>query len=392
MSATVAGHSADWDLRGISLIAFAHGASDFYSGLVPLVVYAAVARAGLSPAAQGAIVFTWYFTSSIVQPLFGAYADRRGKWWFLPGSISLTVVAVSIAAASHAIPVLVVCTIVGGLGSAIMHPEAGRYTAQLSGSQKARGVSIFQIGGQIGYACGPLVVAVLLSRFGDRGALYLAIPGALAVAGLFGATRDLAGRASRRTSAPATGGRADRFGIALLVASTALRYLVNAAFMTYLPNLFAAHGDSLVVTGTIVTAFLFVSAIGLYAGGALADRFDPLAITIGSLCASVPFFLAFLLLHGPAALAALMVASILLAMQNAPSVALVQAMLPRNLGMALGLMNGVAFGIGSALVALVGLAVGAFGPSQALVGMSFVPLLAALTYAIAGRRPAGASA
>ncbi len=69
-------------------------------------------------------------------------------------------------------------------------------------------------------------------------------------------------------------------------------------------------------------------------------------------------------------------------MQNAPGVSMVQAMLPRNLGMALGLMNGVSFGAGSALVAGIGLAVATFGAAASLEGASVAPLVAALSYLI----------
>jgi len=83
----------------------------------------------------------------------------------------------------------------------------------------------------------------------------------------------------------------------------------------------------------------------------------------------------------------------LLAVQNAPGVSLVQTMLPRNLGMALGLMNGVAFGIGSGLVAVIGFVVAGAGAGIALESVSAVPLLAAVAYgAFAPRLPKTANA
>ena len=55
-----------WNLAGIWVISFAHGASDFFSGIVPLVIFFDVSRAGLAPPYQGALAFAWYLTSSIV--------------------------------------------------------------------------------------------------------------------------------------------------------------------------------------------------------------------------------------------------------------------------------------------------------------------------------------
>jgi len=377
--APAAGSASRWNLRGLSVISFAHGLSDFYSGAVPFIIYFVVTRGHLSPAYQGALGFVWYLTSSVVQPLFGAYSDRRGKWWFLPAAVLLTVVAVSLAGTVHSIVALAACIVLGGFGSAIMHPEAGKYSAMLSGARKAGGISIFQIGGQIGYAIGPAVVAALLARYGGEGTLWLIVPGAVATAALFVAMRRVdrsAVRAHRRDASAAhtAAVRPDRFGVSLLVAGTALRYFTAAAFMTYLPNLLVARGATL------------PAAIGLLAGGYLADRWGASAVAIASLCAAAPCFVGFFALSGFWSIALLLLAGVMLAVQNAPGVALVQSMLPRNLGMALGLMNGVAFGVGSALVATVGLAVARYGAGTALEAVSIVPLFAALPFVFVARR------
>jgi FSR family fosmidomycin resistance protein-like MFS transporter len=391
VSRTGSASAPGWNLRGLSVIAFAHGLSDFYSGIVPFTIFLVLARDHVSPAYQGALVFVWYVTSSIVQPLFGRYSDRYGRWWFLPAGIALTISAISFAGSVPSILLLALCIVIGGLGSSIMHPEAGKYSSMLAGARKASGISIFQIGGQIGYSIGPAIVALLYARYGTNGTLLLLAPGLIAVGWLFAVMRGIdrtAGRLHRahaeRGSAPV--GPVDRIGISLLVVTTGLRYFVSAGFMTYLPNFLVGHGESIPLAGQIVTAFLLVSSFGLFAGGALADRFGAVRISVVALAGSVPFLCAFFALPGPLGVVALLCGSALLAVQNAPGVALVQAMLPKNLGMALGLMNGVAFGLGSALVAGVGVAVAAFGAGPALEAVSVVPLAAALANAFVGPR------
>jgi FSR family fosmidomycin resistance protein-like MFS transporter len=380
----------------LSLIAFAHGASDFYSGIVPLVVYFVVTRDGLTPALQGALVFLWSLTSSIVQPLFGALSDRAGRWWFLPVSIAATTIAVTFAAVAPNVWWLSLCIMAGGFGSAIMHPEAGKYAAMVSGAKRASGISIFQIGGQVGYSIGPAVAAVVLAKYGGIGLVPVSIFGLLASALLFARMRHVDRIAvasyTKPLAAAGPGARVDRVGITLIATSTALRYFVGAALATFLPNVLVGAGYSLTVAGTIVSAFLLVSAIGLYAGGALADRFSGVTVSVVSLVASVPCFLGFfkLLAMGPEfmvpAVVSLMLGSVLLSAQNAPGVAIVQAMLPRSLGMALGLMNGVAFGAGSAAVAIAGIGVARIGPVATLSAVSWVPLVAAFAFfAVRGR-------
>jgi FSR family fosmidomycin resistance protein-like MFS transporter len=393
---TTASLARPWNLRGVSLMAFAHGASDLYSGIVPFVIFFDVTRAGLPAWCQGALAFGWYLTSSIAQPLVGAYSDRRGRWWFLPASVALTAVAISIAPAAASLsPVglslgaLFACVVVGGLGSAVMHPEAGRYSSVLGGSRRASAISIYQIGGQIGYGIGPLVAGALLAHGGTGSLIAMSVPGivaALAVAAVMPSfARSADTMAPRDIARDAADASIDRTGVALLIVSTALRNLVGGSFAYYLPNLLTARGLSLTATGAIVTAYLMAAALGLYAGGATADRFGHARVAIAGLVASVPLLLA-LSGHGAFAVGALLLGSALLSVQSAPGVALAQALMPRNLGTALGLMNGVGFGLGSLGVALVGFVVTRSGPDAALVMVSFVPLLAAATYGVVARR------
>ena len=377
--------AAGWNLRALSVLSFAHGASDFFSGMVPLLIFTVVASHGLSPVFQGLIGFLWYFTSSIVQPLFGYYSDAHGRWWFLPAGVLLTVAGVASAGLATNVAVLGALIVVGGIGSAVMHPEAGKYSAMLSGTRKAGGISIFQIGGAIGYALGPVAIAALLSRYGPHGSVPMIVPGLLACGVLFATMRRVdRAAAAHHATAHANGAahpqRVDRFGVALLVLSTALKYLVTAAFMTYLPNLIVARGGTVGLAGEMVTLFLGAGVFGLFAGGNLGDRFGPVAVSIATLFASVPFLAGFFVLPGGAGFVSLLVAGVLLNVQSAPGVAIVQRMLPRNLGVALGLMNGVAFGIGSALVAVIGFVVAGAGPDAALRDVSLLPIVCALAY------------
>jgi FSR family fosmidomycin resistance protein-like MFS transporter len=385
------GTPSRWHLRGLGVAAFAHGASDLYSGMVPFLIFTIVLRTGLSPVYQGAVGFLWYLTSSITQPLFGAYADTRGRWWFLPFAVSLTVVGVSCIGLAGGLGTLAALIALGGLGSGMMHPEAGKYAAMLSGSRRSGGISIFQIGGQIGYALGPLLAAALVQAQGPRGPLWMLIPGAGAVAFLAAAMPGVDRVAHRlhHVANEGLGGAGidvDRLGVMLLVAGTAVEYIVSASFLTYLPNLVTARGGGVTLAGEIVTVFLMAGVFGLYVGGYVGDRVGPLPVSIVALLLSVPCLYGFLVLPGKGVIALALAANALLNVQTAPAVALVQRMLPRNLGMALGLINGVAFGVGSALVALVGYAVARIGADAALMPVSALPILGALVFALVGWR------
>jgi FSR family fosmidomycin resistance protein-like MFS transporter len=390
-TAAVKAKPADWNLGGLLAIAFGHGVDDFYSGTVALTIFFVATNLGMSPWYQGAVGFLWYLTSSIVQPLFGAYTDRNGRWWFMPTGVLLVVLAISFASLSTSLWMLAVLVAIGGLGAAIMHPEAGKYAALLSGSRRTAGISIFQIGGSLGFALGPVTIAALLAHFGRTASLVMLLPGVFAVASVYVVMRRVhrlaePERKSRHAEAHAAAAPIDRTGIALVVASTAMRFLTTTAFMTYLPNLLASRGGTIVEAGQIVTAFLLVGIIGMYLGGYLGDRLGPVTASVIALVGAVPCLLAFFYAPPAFGIVFLMLGGILLAVQNAPGVVIVQSLLPRNLGMALGLINGVAFGAGSVLVTVVGVAVTRYGPETALIDVSVMPLLGAAAYLVVARR------
>ena len=382
---------ADWNLSGLLASAVGHGVNDFFSGTVALTIFFVASNAGLSAWYQGAVGFLWYLTSSIVQPVFGAYTDRHGRWWFMPSGVLLVVLSISFASLAGSLWLLSLLVVIGGLGAAIMHPEAGKYAALLSGSRKSGGISIFQIGGSLGFALGPVTIAALLAHFGRFGSLVMLPPGLIAVAYVYVVVRGAhlkaqpAHETQRKLDAFAAAA-VDRVGIGLVVGSTAVRFLTSAAFMTYLPNLLVARGGTIVEAGQLVTAFLLVGIIGMYLGGYLGDRLGSVTASVVALVAAVPCLLGFFFAPPVAGVGLLLLGSVFLAVQNAPGVVIVQALLPRNLGMALGLINGVAFGAGSVLVTVVGVAVTRLGPETALVDVSVMPLLGAVAYLVVARR------
>ncbi len=383
--------AADWNLNGLFAVGLGHFVDDLFSGTVALTIFYVISNAHLPAWYQGLLSFFWYLTSSIVQPLAGAYTDRHGRWWFMPTAILIVVVALSLAGLATSIWLLALLIVCGGFGAAVMHPEGGKYAAILSGSRRSQGISIFQMGGTLGLSLGPVTIATLLAHFGRHGSLLMLVPGLLAVAYLYFAIHRAHAAAhsahrDRKKSSAGDERPVDRVGIGLVVTSTTIRFFAATAFVTYLPNFLTARGYTLLEAGQIVTAFLLLGNIGLYLGGYLGDRLGSVVASILALVLSVPCLIGFFYLPMPYALALLFLGNIMMTMQNAPSVVLVQTMLPKSLGMALGLINGVSFGVGSVLVTGLGFAVTRWGPSQALLLASFAPLLAASAYFTINRR------
>src|SRR5438067_5853618 len=153
-----------------------HLATDFANGALPALLPFFVDKFELSYTLAAAVVFGSAVSSSIVQPFFGLWSDRRGAIWLLPGGVALAGIGIALAADAPSYWLVLVLVCVSGIGVAAYHPEGSKFAAYASGRKRASGMSAFSIGGNLGFALGPIVATPLVLWLGLRGGLLLALP------------------------------------------------------------------------------------------------------------------------------------------------------------------------------------------------------------------------
>ena len=141
-----------------------HLAVDFAGGALPALLPFFKDRFDLSYTLAAVIVLASTVSSSVIQPLFGLWSDRRGAIWLLPAGVAVAGVGIALAAAAPAYGLVVLCVVVSGLGTAAFHPEGSKFAAYASGDRRASGMSLFSVGGNIGYALGALVTTPIVDR------------------------------------------------------------------------------------------------------------------------------------------------------------------------------------------------------------------------------------
>src|SRR3954463_13576888 len=171
------------DRRGMSALSISHMTADSSRGAVPALLPFLIDQRGYSYAAASGLVLAATVSSSVIQPIFGHYSDRRSLAWLIPvgpvvGGIGIALVGI---APNYLLTFLAV--VLSGLGVAAFHPEGSRFANYVSGRKRASGMSLFSLGGNAGFALGPLLVTPLLVAFGPPGSLLLIVPGAI-VAGI----------------------------------------------------------------------------------------------------------------------------------------------------------------------------------------------------------------
>src|SRR5947209_4534696 len=101
-------------------------------------------------------------SSSLVQPLFGLWSDRRGAIWLLPLGVGLAGLGIALAADAPSYWSCLALVALSGIGVAAYHPEGSKFAAYASGRRRASGMSAFSVGGNLGFALGPIVAFVPL--------------------------------------------------------------------------------------------------------------------------------------------------------------------------------------------------------------------------------------
>jgi FSR family fosmidomycin resistance protein-like MFS transporter len=368
------------DRRRLALLSVGHGCADLCQGAVPALLPFLVARDGLSLASAAALLSAATIGSSLVQPLFGIWADRLTSPVLLPAGVALGSIGLGLTGLAGSYALLACALIMSSLGVAAFHPEAARMAGHVSGTERARGMSYFSVGGNAGFALGPVFVAPLIALFGLGASPLLALPG-LVVAVLLALQLPGLRAAGATTTAHAAVRPAHWGAFSRLTGAAVARTVAFFALQAFVPLYAIEHfGLSEAGGGALLAAMLVAGAAGTLIGGRLADRVGRRGVMVWAM---VP--LALLLLALPhLGLAAFVVAlvGIGLAIDGPFSVTVVfgQELLPGRAGLASGITIGAAIGVGGLLATALGAVADATSISTVL---ELLPLFALAAFALA---------
>ena len=346
---------AEIDKRAMAVLASGHLATDFANGALPALLPFLVEKFELSYTLAGLVMLTSTVSSSVIQPLFGLWSDRRGAIWLLPAGVAVAGVGIALACGAPSYSLVLLCVLNSGIGVAAYHPEGSKFAAYASGRRRASGMSLFSIGGNLGFALGPIVATPLVLLAGLEGGLLLALPG-LAVGALLLATAPyLQGLApgARGDSLPEGVDRPGALG--LLLGVIAFRSVAWFGLMTFVPLWEVSLGHSEARGNQLLALMLLAGGVGTLVAGPAADRFGRRPILLASVAALPPLILVFVLVGGVAGALALALVGVCVIGTFGVTMVMSQEYLPRHVGMASGLSIGLSIGLGG--VAAVGLGV-----------------------------------
>ncbi|GAA3402250.1 MFS transporter [Paenibacillus hodogayensis] len=305
----------------------------------------------------GFIAFAMNMTASILQPIIGTYADIRPRPYILPIGVCFTLVGVVGLALAPNFALIILSVIAMGLGSAVFHPESSRVAYLAAGARRGLAQSIFQVGGNIGSALGPIMTAVLFVKVGQFGVIWFAF---VAVAGI-AIQYYVAGWYKRQNIAPRSAAKrsAPRESTLSLARSKVVWAIVILVFLVFSKHVYMSsitsfysfylindYGVTVEHAQWFLFAFLAASAAGTFFGGPLADRYGRRNIIWLSILGTAPFSI--LLPYANLFWSGVLCVCAGFVLSSAFSIIVVyaQELLPGNVGLVSGLFFGLAFGLG----------------------------------------------
>jgi MFS transporter, FSR family, fosmidomycin resistance protein len=344
---------AELDKRAMAALSAGHLATDFANGALPALLPFIVDRFDLSYTLAAAIMLASAASSSLIQPLFGAWSDRRGALWLLPSGVALAGIGMALAAAAPSYWLVLLLVVVSGFGVAAYHPEGSKFAAYASGRRRASGMSLFSIGGNVGYALGPTATTPLVLALGLTGGLLLALPCLAVAALLLLAVPFLGGFAPEPGRAEEVAGPDRPGALALLLGVIGFRSVAWFGLVTFVPLWEVSLGHSKTHGSHLLSLMLLAGGLGTLAAGPIADRLGRRPVLIASMLPTGPLILAYVLVGGILGAVSLALVGVCVISTFGVTMVMSQEYLPRRIGMASGLSIGLSIGLGG--VAVVGL-------------------------------------
>jgi MFS transporter, FSR family, fosmidomycin resistance protein len=381
----------------IALLSTAHFVLDSYSSFLFQLLPLMATKLRLTPAQAGLVPPMLTVASSLMQPVYGIISDRYLKRSMVVFGPLIAAVFLSRLGTADSLPGLIALVILGGVGVGMFHPQGAALVsraASADGLDRRQGMmmSVFSSAGTVGYALGPLLVAMTVNRYGLENSWYTMIWGVAFWVVLFRHCPPLEQK-GRAEGAPALGDalRAAWVPLTLLYFAVVLRSAVAVSIQTYWPFALKSFGMTEMEYGSVLAGFLFFGGVGGFFGGVLADRLGARRVSMVAMLVAAPLLLAAFSTRGTLSNVLLMAGGTALNLPIPVSVVMAQRLVPGGASTVSALMMGFAWGAGALMTPIAGAMSERFGFARALTMAALVPLVSAALlwfYPKDGRAPA----
>ncbi|CAM3990465.1 MFS transporter [Lederbergia lenta] len=345
---------------------------------------------GLSYAQLGWIAFVINMTSSLMQPVFGYFSDRKPTPFLLPFGMLLSMIGLIGFGLSTNYYFILLSVFFIGLGSAIFHPEGSRVAYMAAGAKRGLAQSIYQVGGNFGQSLAPVFTAFIFIRFGQKGALGFTFVALMGIILLLFVSRWYKTRLEIDMYKPKKKSIDEtkiplqpkiKAAMALLVFLVFARSWYSAGignfYQFYLIN---DYGLSIKQAQLYIFIFMFAGVLGTFLGGPLADRFGRRNIIFLSMAGAAPLTILLPYVSVGWIIPLFFLIGFIITSSFSVTVVYAQELVPQKIGMVSGLIVGFAFGMGAVGAVLLGTLADLYSIKFVMILCSLLPLFGIFTW------------
>jgi MFS transporter, FSR family, fosmidomycin resistance protein len=357
-------------------LSFGHLAADFAQGALPAILVFLKPVLHLSYTMTAAVVLVATVTSSVAQPIFGNWSDKRRAVWLMPAGVSVAAVGIGLATVAPNYVLLLVLVGISGLGVGAFHPEAMKVAGHASGSRRASGMAFFATGGNLGFALGPLLANFAIAPLGLNGGLFLVIPG-LVIGGLllreYGHLAHIRGSRSAHAGGTAAVDQPEAFKWLLVLIG--LRSVGYYGLFTFVPLWEVSRGHSKSYGNLLLSLVLLFGVAGTLCAGPLADRLGRRLVLLTSMLLTPGLIVLYVEVGGVIGAIAVCAAGAVIVSTFGVTIVLSQEYFPSRIAMASDMSVGLASGLGGIAAVALGAIADAVDLRAALLLMAVAPVL-----------------
>lgn len=371
-------HRRTADVKVIFGLFLVHFIGDFYISFISPLLPVFVEKFSLTLTQVGLMVGISRVLAFVVQPPVGYLADHYRTRFFVLGGPLLAIVFIPLVGIAPAFLALIIFISVGSIGSSMFHPTVAGMVSTYSGRHFGFSMSIFNMGGTLAFAVGPLFITYCVTFYGLRTSPYTMIFGLAAMVLLFKIIPLPQGEGLK--SLGFAGSLSAVLGpvwksMVLIWIVMVLRTFVVQSFMTFIPVLYAKEGFSLVSIGTMVSLFTVAGAMSGLIAGHLSDKIGYKPILYSAFGLTTPSLYLLLYLSGNWIYFGIFWAGFF-AMATLPlGVAMAQELAPRGRSMVSSLMMGLVFGTGGMMTPVTGMLADVYSIRAVLSCLAIIPFL-----------------
>lgn len=370
------------------LTSLGHACSDINQGAVTALLPFLVASYGYGYTSVAMLVFAANVASAIIQPIFGTIGDKHPCPWFMSLGIFLAGLGMTLIGFVQNYWLVLAAAMISGIGVAMFHPEGGRLANLAAGERKANGMSIFAVGGNVGFFIGPIITATFLSAFGMHGTIIFIIPASICAIILLSFTKRFKVLGCARTIKKEHSDLKENWPcfwnvMAVLSARSIISYGLLAFIPLFIMNVM---GQSEAISSSVLSLFAVCGAMSTVISGRVSEKIGANKLTLVCLIFTIIFLVAFA--FNTSFVFAIVLAALLAIATDLfypSSVALAMSYVPAHLGTASGISYGVVIAVGGILEPFLGMAADSVGLQHVMLILAVFAVIGIILTAILQR-------